>query len=148
MNAPFSTKRTVLAGLVAAVATVGLAFAAVGIAQDESVEASGAGPHLAVPVLPFDDNPDPDQCGIPRPLGDDVRGTVDGRWEGETLFADVHLYESHLRSRVTGTIPTGTRVRVEMVQRNPVLNFWYVRWDGPGGTVEGWIPAPFLTVER
>ena len=32
-----------------------------------------------VPDLPFDDNPDPDQCGIPQPLGDGVRGEVTGR---------------------------------------------------------------------
>ncbi|MDZ7706887.1 MAG: hypothetical protein U5J97_03130 [Trueperaceae bacterium] len=125
-----------------------LALPAVGSAQADPTDATSTETRVEVPELPFDDNPDPDQCGIPQPLGDDVRGTVDGRWEGETLFPDVHLYDSHLRSRVTGTIPTGTRVTVEMFQNNPVLNYWYVRWNGPGGTVEGWIPGPFLTVER
>ena len=27
---------------------------------------------------------------------------------------------------------------------NPVLNYGFVRWDGPEGTVEGWLPEPFL----
>ncbi len=169
MNAPLPTNRssstrplaapsTPLPGvrlgvLLAGSLTVLLTLVPVGQAQADPEDATSsataaAEAHVEVPELPFDDNPDPDQCGIPQPLGDDVRGTVDGRWEGETLFPDVHLYDSHLRSRVTGTIPTGSRVRVEMFQNNPVLNYWYVRWDGPDGTVQGWIPAPFLTVER
>lgn len=97
-----------------------------------------------VPELPFDDNPDPDQCGIPQPLGDGVSGTVVGVWEGELLFEDVHLYDSHLRSRVTGTVPDGSTVRLVMHQNNPVLDYWFVRWDGPDGVVEGWLPDPFL----
>jgi len=141
---PSSLPAVLLAGLLAVL----WAVSAAGLAQTEPTDATSTEAHVAVPELPFDDNPDPDQCGIPQPLGDEVRGTVDGRWEGETLFPDVHLYDSHLRSRVTGTIPTGTRVTVEMFQNNPVLNYWYVRWDGPGGGVQGWIPAPFLTVER
>lgn len=153
MNATFVTNRSLLAGLPAAraailAATVLLVAAGVGLAQADPTDASRPEAHAEVPELPFDDNPDPDQCGIPQPLGDGVRGTVEGSWEGETLFPDVHLYDSHLRSRVTGTIPTGTRVRVEMFQNNPVLDYWYVRWDGPDGPVEGWIPGPFLTVER
>jgi len=162
MNVPHPTDRSTLTGLLA-----GLLVGSLGVlltltpaahaqadprdAADAPVSVSTAAPGDAstpVPELPFDDNPDPDQCGIPQPLGDAVRGTVDGSWQGETLFPDVHLYDSHLRSRVTGTIPTGTRVKVEMFQNNPVLNYWYVRWDGPDGTVQGWIPAPFLTVQR
>lgn len=152
MNASRTTNRSLptrlLARRLAGSLTVLLALSLVGLAQAEPSDAASSEAHVEVPELPFDDNPDPDRCGIPQPLGDDVRGTVDGRWEGEALFSDVHLYDSHLRSRVTGTIPTGTRVKVEMVQNNPVLDYWYVRWDNPGGTVQGWIPAPFLTVER
>jgi hypothetical protein len=98
----------------------------------------------AVPELPFDDNPDPDQCGIPQPLGDGVAGLVTGVWQGELLFEHVHLYDSHLRSAVTGTVPNGAEVRLVMFQDNPVLNYWLVRWDGPDGRVEGWLPDPFL----
>lgn len=97
-----------------------------------------------VPDLPFDDNPDPDQCGIPQPLGDGVRGEVSGRWRGELLFGDVHLYDSHLRAEVAGTVPDGSEVQVLMFQNNPVLNYWFVRWEGPEGAVEGWLPEPFL----
>ena len=170
MNVPHLTDRSIatglLAGLLVGSLAVLLALAPAGHAQADPSDAAGAPASVStsgstpgstpapgdastpVPELPFDDNPDPDQCGIPQPLGDAVRGTVDGSWQGEALFPDVHLYDSHLRSRVTGTIPTGTRVKVEMFQNNPVLNYWYVRWDGPDGTVQGWIPAPFLTVER
>ncbi len=97
-----------------------------------------------VPELPFDDNPDPDQCGIPQPLGDGTLGNVVGVWEGELLFEEVHLYDSHLRSNVTGTVPSGSEVRLVMHQNNPVLDYWFVRWDGPDGAVEGWLPDPFL----
>jgi len=160
MNVPLTTNRSLAAGLSAGLLAgslaVLLALSAAGLAQADPGDAAptpapSPAPSeatVAVPELPFDDNPDPDQCGIPQPLGDGVRGTVDGSWEGETLFPDVHLYDSHLRARVTGTIPTGTGVKVEMFQNNPVLNYWYVRWDGPAGTVQGWIPAPFLTLER
>lgn len=97
-----------------------------------------------VPDLPFDDNPDPDQCGIPTPVGEGMHGTITGEWAGELLFQDVHLYGSHLRNEVTGTVPHGSEVDIRMYQNNPVLDYWYVRWEGPAGPVEGWIPAPFL----
>lgn len=113
-------------------------------AADPGPAAQAAPETSAVPDLPFDDNPDPDQCGIPQPLGDGVRGTVTGRWQGELLFADVHLYDSHLRAEVTGTVPDGSEVQVLMFQNNPVLNYGFVRWEGPDGAVEGWLPEPFL----
>jgi hypothetical protein len=142
--------------LLVATAGVGLAAASPppvtpAAAPPETTPATGPGPAAQaapatsdVPDLPFDDNPDPDQCGIPQPLGDGVRGTVTGRWQGEPLFADVHLYDSHLRAEVTGTVPDGSEVQVLMFQNNPVLNYWFVRWEGPEGAVEGWLPAPFL----
>jgi hypothetical protein len=117
-----------------------LAASAVAHAQ----EGSGGDSPIAVPALPFDDNPDPDQCGIPRPLGDGVTGVVVGTWQGELRFEDVHVYDSHLRGAVTGTVPHGATVRLVMFQNNPVLNYWLVRWDGPVGPVEGWLPDPFL----
>jgi len=98
----------------------------------------------APPPLPFVDNPDPDQCGIPQPLGEGIVGIVTGVYQGEELFDEVHLYASHFREVVTGLVPSGETVTVTMFQDNPVLNYWFVRWDGPAGPVEGWIPEPFL----
>lgn len=117
-------------------------------AVDPGTEAQATPDASDVPELPFDDNPDPDQCGIPQPLGDDVRGEVTGRWQGELLFGDVHLYDSHLRAEVTGTVPDGSAVQVLVFQNNPVLNYWFVRWEGPEGAVEGWLPEPFLLRDR
>ena len=99
------------------------------------------------PPLPFDDNPDPDQCGIPTPLGDGVEGTVHGRYDGRLVFERVHLYDSHLRAKVTGLVPDGARVEVVLMQINPTLDFFLVRWEGPQGRVQGWIPAPFLELD-
>jgi hypothetical protein len=131
---------------------VALLFAAAGAQEDASTSvgtqpASSDAPTAAstdVPELPFDDNPDPDQCGIPQPLGDGVTGVVTGRYDGRLWFENVHLYDSHLRSAVTGTVPDGTTVELVMFQNNPVLNYWLVRWEGPDGTVEGWAPDPFV----
>jgi hypothetical protein len=122
-------------------------------AQEEASTGVGAQPasgdastdaSTVVPELPFDDNPDPDQCGIPQPLGDGVTGVVTGSYDGRLWFEDVHLYDSHLRGAVTGTVPHGTSVQLVMFQNNPVLNYWLVRWEGAGGTVEGWAPDPFV----
>lgn len=131
--------------LLTVIVAVLLASATVAAASSHA-KASDAGDAEAsvVPELPFDDNPDPDQCGIPQPLGDAVRGVVSGMWEGELLFEDVHLYDSHLRAEVTGTVPSGSAVEVVMYQNNPVLDYWFVRWEGPDGVVEGWLPDPFL----
>jgi hypothetical protein len=113
-------------------------------AMAHAQEGSGGERAIAVPELPFDDNPDPDQCGIPQPLGKGVTGVVTGVWQGELRFGDVHLYDSHLRGAVTGTVPHGATVQLVMFQNNPVLDYWLVRWDGPDGPVEGWLPDPFL----
>ncbi len=96
-----------------------------------------------VPELPFPDNPDPTVCGIPARWGDDV-GWVSGRYQGRLVEPDVLLYDSHVRNRVTGAIPDGTQVRVELYQANPVLDFYFVRADTPRGPQQGWVPAPFL----
>lgn len=108
---------------------------------------SGASPSAGaaeVPTLPFDDNPDPDQCGIPTPLGEGVTATLEGTWQGERVFPEVHLYDGHLRNEVTGMVPSGSTVRLVMYQNNPVLDYWLVRWEGPDGVVEGWAPDPFV----
>ncbi len=110
-------------------------------------DASPDAPLPPPPPLPFDDNPDPDQCGIPTPLGDGVTGSVSGRYDGRLVFERVHLYDSHLRAKVTGLVPDGARVEVVMMQINPTLDFFLVRWEGPDGRVQGWIPAPFLDLD-
>lgn len=102
-----------------------------------------------VPELPFPNNPDPDACGIPRAWGPNDAAWLDGAYEGELVEPVVHLYDSHLRSAVTGALPTGTSVRVILYQNNPVLDFYLVRGEDPDGTThEGWVPAPFLAFEE
>lgn len=100
-----------------------------------------------VPKLPFDDNPDPDQCGIPVQWGpNDNEGWLTGLWEGDLIQPEVLVYNSHLRVSVTGSAPHGTQVEIVMYQENPVLNYYFVRIPGQPGQ-EGWVPAPFLSLE-
>jgi hypothetical protein len=99
-----------------------------------------------VPELPFPDNPDPNQCGIPTLFGGGA-GWVSGVYDGRLVEQTVLLYDSHERLRVTGAVPSGTQVQVELYQANPVLDFYYVRVDGPDGLQQGWIPAPFLQLD-
>ena len=98
-----------------------------------------------VPDLPFDDNPDPDQCGIPVRWGLDDPAWVTGTWEGELLQSPVLLYDSHLRLEVTGRVEHGGEVRVILFQENPVLDYYLV--EAAGTDAEGWIPAPFLSFD-
>jgi hypothetical protein len=96
-----------------------------------------------VPDLPFPDNPDPSACGIPTPWhGYDAQ--IEGTFQGQLVEPTVHLYDSHQRLRITGAVPSGTPVQVELYQSNPVLDFYYVRADTPAGPQTGWVPAPFL----
>jgi hypothetical protein len=99
-----------------------------------------------VPDLPFDDNPDPDQCGIPVRWGLDDPAWVTGTWEGELIQSPVLLYGSHLRLEVTGSVPDGGEVRIILFQENPVLDYYLVRTAD--GSDEGWLPAPFLSFDR
>jgi hypothetical protein len=99
----------------------------------------------AVPALPFDDNPDPDQCGIPTRWGLDDPAWLTGMWEGELIEPDVLLYDSHQRLRIEGSIPHGGEVRIILVQENPVLDFYLV--EAADGSAEGWVPAPFVSFE-
>lgn len=100
-----------------------------------------------VPSLPFDDNPDPDQCGIPVQWGNsNNQGWLTGIWEGELIQPEVLVYNSHLRVSVTGSAPHGTKVEIVMYQENPVLNYYFVKIPGEPGQ-EGWVPAPFLSLD-
>lgn len=104
--------------------------------------------HDEVPPLPFANNPDPNQCGIPRMLGEGVLGVLHGEFDGVLQEPIVHLVDSHLRRAVTGHVPAGTVVEVIMYQDNPALDFYFVRWHGPDGIQEGWVPAPYLDIQR
>lgn len=100
-----------------------------------------------VPDLPFDDNPDPAQCGIPVQWGDsNSTAWLAGEWEGQLIQPEVLLYDSHLRVSVTGKAPHGTRVEIVLFQENPILDYYFVRV--PGNPVqEGWVPEPFLSFD-
>jgi hypothetical protein len=65
-----------------------------------------------VPELPFPDNPDPTQCGIPVRWGKDDPAWLTGYYEGEMVQPAVFFYDSHLRYSVVGTAPSGTEVRI------------------------------------
>jgi len=96
-----------------------------------------------VPQLPFPDNPDPNACGIPASFGGS-RAWVNGVYQGQLVEPTVSLYDSHERLHVTGAVPSGTEVQVELYQANPVLDFYYVRAETAAGPQKGWLPAPFL----
>jgi hypothetical protein len=96
-----------------------------------------------VPELPFPDNPDPNACGIPTQWnGEDAQ--IEGTFRGQLVEPTVYLYDSHERLHITGAVPSGTTVQVQLYQSNPVLDFFYVRADTPAGPQKGWVPAPFL----
>jgi len=97
-----------------------------------------------VPDLPFPDNPDPSQCGIPTRWGEsDNRAWLTGVWQGELIEKDVLLYDSHLRTKVVGSAPSGSEVKVVLFQDNPVLDYYFVK----AGPSEGWVPGPFLSFD-
>ena len=98
-----------------------------------------------VPDLPFDDNPDPNQCGIPVRWGVDDPAWVTGMWEGELIQPEVLLYDSHSRLSITGRLEHGSEIVIVLFQENPVLDYYLVR--SAQGDVEGWIPSPFLAFE-
>jgi hypothetical protein len=96
-----------------------------------------------VPQLPFPDNPDPNACGIPTSFGGST-ARVNGVYQGQIVEPTVLLYDSHERIHITGAVPSGTEVQVELYQANPVLDFYFVRAETPTGPQKGWVPAPFL----
>lgn len=100
-----------------------------------------------VPNLPFDDNPDPSQCGIPVPWGDaNSTAWLTGEWGDELIQPDVLLYESHLRTSVTGMAKHGSEVRIVLLQENPVLDYYFVKVVGDT-VAQGWVPEPFLSFD-
>lgn len=100
-----------------------------------------------VPELPFPDNPDPDQCGIPQQWGKDDPAWLSGYYQGDLVQPTVFLYDSHLRKHVKGAAPTGAKVKVILYQVNPVLDYYMVRTIETDEPQEGWVPAPFLSFE-
>jgi hypothetical protein len=96
-----------------------------------------------VPELPFPDNPDPNACGIPAAYGGGTAWAT-GVYQGQMLEPTVLLYDSHERLHITGAVPSGTPVQVQLYQANPVLDFYYVQSDTLNGPQKGWVPAPFL----
>ena len=127
-------------GLLVLIAVATLAFYAPGIAT--VTQAPDTPLPVTVPVLPFHDNPDPSLCGIPDPDG--RQATVTGSYAGQLIQPIVYLYESHSRNQVVGQVYPETRVKVELRQINPSLNFYFVRTIGVEPVQSGWIPAPFL----
>lgn len=97
-----------------------------------------------VPELPFADNPDPAQCGIPIRWGVDDPAYLSGYYEGELVQPEVFLYNSHLRLSIAGAAPTGAAVRVLLFQGNPTLDYYVVETLNLEPSQEGWVPAPFL----
>lgn len=102
-----------------------------------------------VPALPFPDNPDPTQCGIPAVWGSaNNQAWLNGIYEGEMVQPVVYLYDSHLRRKIVAQAPHGTEVQIILFQSNPVLDYYLVKIpSAPVGQNEGWVPAPFLTFE-
>jgi hypothetical protein len=101
-----------------------------------------------VPELPFPDNPDPNQCGIPMQWGLDASARVSGYYQGELVQPIVYLYDSHLRSSIAGAVPGGTEVVVILYQQNPSLDYYLVKTVELDPPQEGRIPAPFLSFDR
>lgn len=101
-----------------------------------------------VPSLPFADNLDPSQCGLPTPWKKDTPARLDGHYRGRLEQSRVFLYDSHARARVVGSAPSGSRVRILLFQANPVLNYYFVHTLNTGRAQEGWVPAPFLRLGR
>jgi hypothetical protein len=100
-----------------------------------------------VPPLPFPDNADPSQCGIPTQWQSDEAAYLSGIYEGELIQPVVFLYESHLRRRIVAEAPHGAEVRILLSQSNPQLDYFLVKVVGTETPTEGWIPAPFVSFE-
>lgn len=112
---------------------------AISIAESELPE--------AVPTLPFADNPDPSQCGIPQQWTGDETAWLNGIYEGALLQPLVYLYDSHLRREIVAAAPHGAAVQILLLQSNPALDYYMVKVVGANPPNEGWLPAPFLSFE-
>ncbi|GEM_PF-1210899 len=113
----------------------------------EATEQALVPPEIPVPSLPFADNPDPTQCGIPTRWGTtNNRAWLTGFYGGDLVQPIVYLYDSHLRRSVKASAPHGSEVEIVLFQDNPTLDYYMVRIVGaPADTDEGWVPAPFLS---
>jgi hypothetical protein len=100
-----------------------------------------------VPELPFPDNPDPSQCGIPSQWAGDAPAWLNGYYGGKLVEPIVYLYDSHSRLHIVAQAPHGTEVKVILYQNNPVVNYYMVKVVGLEGANEGWVPAPFLSFD-
>ncbi len=100
-----------------------------------------------VPELPFPDNPDPSQCGIPSQWSGETRAWLNGYYQGELVQPVVFLYDGHSRLHITAQAPHGAEVKVILYQVNPVVNYYMVKLVGLEGPNEGWVPAPFLSFD-
>jgi hypothetical protein len=100
-----------------------------------------------VPELPFPDNPDPSQCGIPVEWGEGGRAWLNGRYRGDLIQPTVFLYDSHLRLEVVARAPHGSEVTVVLYQQNPVTDYYLVKIKGAEPPNEGWVPGPLLEFE-
>ena len=100
---------------------------------------------VAIPSIPFDDNPDPTLCGIPQPDG--RTGVVHGEVDGDLHGPIIYLYDSHLRANITGQLYPGSEVEIILSQSNPTLDYYFVKTIGIEPKQEGWVPAPFVAVK-
>ena len=135
--------------VIAALAALAIGVVLITTGGDSPSSAAGGAEQVVsrdpdVPDLPFDDNPDPDQCGIPVQWGDGGQAWLTGVYEGTLIQRTVLLYDSHLRKSVVGSAPHGAEVQVVLFQENPVLDYYFVKIPG-AQPQEGWIPAPFLS---
>ena len=116
-------------------------------AQETAVAWIEANRDPDVPPLPFPDNPDPDQCGIPTAWGDDGTAWLTGMYEGELLQPIVFLYDSHSRLSIAAEAAHGAQVQIILYQQNPVLDYYLVKIEGAPNPNEGWVPGPLLSFE-
>ena len=98
-----------------------------------------------VPDLPFADNPDPSQCGIPTRWGSEEPAWLTGIYQGKLIQPTVFLYDSHLRLEISGEAAHGSEVTIVLFQENPVTDYYMVKVNDVDQTIEGWVPAPLLS---
>lgn len=97
-------------------------------------------------AFPFPDNPDASACGIPTAWGKSDPVRLDGHYQGKLVEPVVRLWDSHYRKQVVGRVASGTKVRIKLLQTNPVLNYYLVETVA-GKHQEGWVPAPFVRLK-
>ena len=98
----------------------------------------------ARPALPFSDNLDLTQCGIPTVLGDEFTGELSGIYGGKLQEALVRLYDSHARAEVVARVWTSTPARAVLRVSGPQLSYLLVKLEVGGQSLEGWVPEPYF----